>query len=277
VTSPLIIYHANCVDGWTAAWVAYRHADPELHAAHYGDASPDVRERSVFVVDFSYPRETLIDMYEKSLSLRVLDHHSTAAADLEGLPFCTFDMERSGAGLAWDILETGPRPWLVDYVEDRDLWRWALPNSRAVSAYIATQPFTIEAWDALAALRVEDVVERGRAVLSYVERRVESMVERAARGWLSHQVDADTLAYEPCAVVNCTGEMSEVGNTLASKHPFAALWFQNAEGEYIYSLRSDASNPEHVDVSVIAKLFGGGGHKHAAGFKVRAPVHTRSR
>jgi oligoribonuclease NrnB/cAMP/cGMP phosphodiesterase (DHH superfamily) len=78
-----------------------------------------------------------------------------------------------------------------------------------------------------------------------------------------------------CAVLNCTGEISEIGNTLALTYPCVAMWFETETGEIVYSLRSSAENPDHVDVSVIAKCFGGGGHKHAAGFKVLRPVHRR--
>ena len=59
-----------------------------------------------------------------------------------------FDMERSGAGLTWDYFYPGrPRPWLIDYVEDRDLWRFKIEDAEVVNAYISTIPYTFEAWD----------------------------------------------------------------------------------------------------------------------------------
>lgn len=117
-------------------------ASPEAECvpASYGDEPPDCSDRDVIIVDFSYPRDVLEYMAEQAKSLRVLDHHKTAAADLDGFPGAIFDRDRSGAGLAWDELVGGKRPEIVDFVEDRDLWRYSLPNSRAINAWISSLP-----------------------------------------------------------------------------------------------------------------------------------------
>jgi len=57
--TPLIIYHGNCPDGFTAAWVAARAlGDHELFLGTYGEDPPYelAKDRQVFIVDFSYPR-----------------------------------------------------------------------------------------------------------------------------------------------------------------------------------------------------------------------------
>jgi nanoRNase/pAp phosphatase (c-di-AMP/oligoRNAs hydrolase) len=112
----LVIYHGNCPDGFTAAWVTARKlGDVELLAAKYGDDPPleEATGRRVVIVDFSYPREKLEQLHATG-SLLVLDHHKTAEADLQGLPYCVFDMQRSGARLAWDYFREGyPVPWVV--------------------------------------------------------------------------------------------------------------------------------------------------------------------
>ena len=61
-------------------------------------------ERTVFIVDFSYPRTILEEMEESAESLVVIDHHKTAEEDLRGLDYCHFDMTHSGAYLAWEYL-----------------------------------------------------------------------------------------------------------------------------------------------------------------------------
>lgn len=293
IDRPLVIYHANCADGFTAAWAVRRHfmqrcgVEPELLAAKYGDVPPDVSGRDVVIVDFSYPRDVLIEMSRRVRSIVVLDHHRTAAADLAGLDFAVFDMERSGAGLAWDwffaegpsVTAPEPRPWLIDYVEDRDLWRWKLPHSREINAALATYDFTVEQWDLLGESAHEDprqhswppdaLVDMGDGILRYQAREVAKHVERArpASLWVS----ADLAHIVP--VVNATTLISEIGNELARTYPFAVMWFQREDGRFVYSLRSSAENPEHADVSEIARALGGGGHKHAAGFTSDAPVH----
>ena len=61
----------------------------------------------------------------------MLDHHASAERDLAGLGFAEFDSNFSGVGLTWHVLNPHkPAPCIVRYVEDRDLWRWALPYNR---------------------------------------------------------------------------------------------------------------------------------------------------
>jgi hypothetical protein len=57
---------------------------------------------------------------------------------------------------------------------------------------------------------------------------------------------------------------SDAGHIMAQGHPFAACFWIDGK-EIAFSLRSA---PDGLDVSEIAKRFGGGGHKHAAAFKL---------
>ena len=265
-----IIYHGGCVDGLVAAWVArLKFAedsadDVDCVPAQYGSEPPDVTGRDVVIVDFSYPRDALVRMADAARSIVVLDHHKTARDALEGLPFCVFDMERSGAGLAWDILHPGkPRPWIVDYAEDRDLWRWKLPDSREVNAWLQSTPLTLDAVnDAVAAGR-DAALHAGRAVTIAQRRYIETAKSGARLAMVG--------SFGPVPVVNAGAYCnSEVVGELAVGHPFAAAWVECSDGGVLYSLRS---SPDGVDVSAIAKAFGGGGHRNAAGFKTSRAVH----
>lgn len=278
---PLIVFHGRCMDGFTAAWAAWRffEARAELMPASYGDAPPaDVAGRDVFVLDFSYPRAELEALARGARSLLVLDHHRSAQEALEGLPFARFDMHRSGAALAWDHFFGGPatgrpRPWIVEYVQDRDLWTWQLPRSREVSAYLRSLPTgedidaDLERWNDLAARdRVAEVAPLGAAILAYQEQVIRDACRRAGVARLPG-VDVEV----PC--VNATELVSEIGNELAREAPFAIVWHEDGNGARHYSLRSCGSNPAHADVAAIARELGGGGHRHAAGFHVPAAVH----
>ena len=46
---PLVIYHGNCADGFTAAWVANRYfaGEVDLHAGVYQTPPPDVTDREM--------------------------------------------------------------------------------------------------------------------------------------------------------------------------------------------------------------------------------------
>lgn len=261
--APLVLYHGSCNDGFCAAWaVARRYPGAELVACYHGDPPPDVAQRDVWVVDFSFPRAVTRGLAASARSFRLLDHHRSAAAELRGVAHCTFDMDRSGAALAWDTLHPHePRPWFVEYVQDRDLWRWELPQSRAVNAALATWPHELAAWDALLARSPQELAAQGAAIVEHEE--------RLARRILRH---ARTLvvAGHPVPAVNSPILPSELGHALALRGreegaAFSVVYNDLADGSRAYSLRSLAGG---ADVSEIARRFGGGGHPRAAGFRL---------
>ncbi|MGH0031697.1 MAG: DHHA1 domain-containing protein [Myxococcota bacterium] len=261
---PLVIYHANCYDGFTAARIAQEALNhvghvPELFPAKYGEPPPDVHNRVVYVLDFSYPREVMEDMHAKAAHLQVLDHHKTAAEACDGLSFCEFDMERSGCRMAWDHFNgTHPPDWVLR-VEDRDLWRFRFDDTREVHAYIASLPMSTEEWDRLDRTPFSEVVAGGKAIRRYID----TYCEKAAA-----EARLVGIAGYTAVVVNVPYQnASEMGSVLLEKHPgadFAAGYFQRADGRWQFSLRSRSG----FDVSEIAKLYGGGGHAGAAGFDV---------
>lgn len=273
----LIVTHAKCPDGWCAAFIAKkRYPEAEILALDHGEPVPfeQVDGKDVIVTDFSWPvRADNIQLAILAKSFHIYDHHKTAQKCLEGLDFATFDMKRSGAGLTWDYLfgcntihtcETHgkPRPWYVDYVEDRDLWNWALPNSKAVNAYLMSLPMTIEAWSALDILKVEQAEQFGVNILRHVDRYVREAADLSQRGFI--RIPETTGGFYTAEVVNMLyPNCSEVGNALAQKADVGMTWFEKKDGLQ-FSLRSIG----HIDVSEIAKQYGGGGHKNASGFRL---------
>jgi nanoRNase/pAp phosphatase (c-di-AMP/oligoRNAs hydrolase) len=58
--------------------------------------------------------------------------------------------------------------------------------------------------------------------------------------------------------------MSEIGNALSVKCDYAVIWYWDHDMQQVkVSLRA---HHDDADVSEIAKRFGGGGHRKAAGF-----------
>jgi len=239
--------------------------DAEFIAANYGDFNsiPDVTDKNVFILDFSFPRQILLKMKEVATSLIVIDHHKTAAEDLFGLDFCIFDLEHSGAALTYKYFFPEQSHWLVDYVEDRDLWKFELPKASEVGAAIASYPHTFEAWDALWNERaLEELAQEGSAILRYqrqiIAKALASAQEVTIRG---HKV----------LISNSSVLQSEIANILSTERSFGVVWSQQSDGRYRYSLRSKPGS--EFDVSEVAKLYGGGGHKHAAGFTANSTIH----
>ncbi len=280
---PLVLYHAACKDGFCSAWVFHLKLgdDADFVAVNYGQPPPNVKGRYVIMVDFCYSRDVMEQIVADCNSLVVLDHHKTAEAALEGFEQwalasdkagfgmtpvkVTFDMDRSGARLAWDYCypDEHTAPWIVSYVQDRDLWRHELHDSMAVNAYISTMQFDFDLWDETYALfaRVDGIlIELGKAVLAKTEQYVREVSKNALRiqagAWNVPIVNAPQV------------DVSELQHALCEGEPFSIAWWQRSDGMYQYSLRSREGA---TDVSLFAKAMGGGGHKHAAGFVAPKP------
>lgn len=275
----LCIYHGNCADGFGAAWVvrhALGEANVDFHPAAYGKPAPDVTGRSVIIVDFSYPLEILQQMVEIGTSILVIDHHKTAAEALAQLPKAPssyllwmeshdqlaahFDMHRSGAGMTWDFFfPAEARPALINHIEDRDLWQFKLEETKDVMAAVFSHPQDFETWDRLMADNIQALRQDGHAIDRKHQKDVADLVASNSRYLVVGGVTVPAI--------NLPHTMaSDAGHLLSQGQPFAAIYWDTAEGRS-FSLRS---TDEGEDVSAIAQQYGGGGHRNAAGFKVPA-------
>jgi len=254
-----VLYHARCDDGYGAAFAAWQVLGDNatyLPVSH-GDPPPTLpRDSRVAMVDFSYLRPVIEKMHSEVEDLVVLDHHRTAEGELRGLPYAHFDMDKSGAHLAWEYWHPGqPFPDFLAYIEDKDLWRFKLPESKEFTAALRSYPMDFKTWSGLT---VERLRLEGRSLLRLQDQLVDAACERARWGQiLEHKVP----------IVNATEFRSEVVNRLCERYPeapFAAAYYDNEKGERAWSLRS-----LEFDVSEVARQLGGGGHKNSSGFVER--------
>jgi len=277
---PLVIYHHNCADGFGAAWCFHHHhkrqvvhrAPPEFFPGKYGAPPPDVTGRDVYLVDFSFKLQVVEHMLATAHSVTLIDHHKTAIDELQHLAFnhtasslpklrwfC--DINRSGATLAWDYLFPGePRPLLLGHIEDRDLWRFKLPHTREIQAAVFSMPYSMDTWDKLMAGDAHDLVAltaQGAAIQRKHTKDVAEIVDTCRRRMViaGQEVWAASMPHIMA---------SDAGELMCQGEPFAAVYW-DTEVHRQFSLRSRDGG---ADVSAIAASFGGGGHQHAAGFRV---------
>lgn len=287
----ICIHHHPCADGFTAAWAVWRALGDKVEFVPgvYGEDPPDVTGADVIMVDFSYKRPVLEAMAKQARSILVLDHHVTAQEDLRDLlahpvdsspreewerrkmgdasaaPIAgEFDMDSSGAQIAWDFFHPNkPRPVLVNYVADRDLWRFDLPRSRAIAAWMFSWEYDFGRWEScyhtLQDARLFDQAAReGHAILRKQDKDVGELVRVMRRRMVigGHDVPVANLPYTLA---------SDAAGMMAEGEPFAACYFDRADGQRVFSLRSREGG---LNVATVAKSYGGGGHAAAAGFQV---------
>ena len=250
----VVLYHAECADGFGAAWALWRQfPEARFLPVKHGNPPPSgLKDQRVVIVDFSYARETLETMAEQADGLLVLDHHITAEKALAGLPYAYFDLKKSGAVLAWEWAHDKPAPWLLDYIQDKDLWTWPLPQSREINAAIASHPFEFQTWNSF---RQKDLEQEGRAILRYEHELVSKLAGQA----VPVEFQGTTVPSVQSAILT-----SQIGERLSADAPFCIIW-HDRDGRRYYSMRS---REDGTDVGAIAASFGGGGHTHAAGFSV---------
>jgi uncharacterized protein len=289
----VMIYHANCADGFGAAWAAWQKwgDSVEFIPASYGQSPPDVLGKHVLIGDFSYKADGLASL-KGAASVVILDHHETARDDLAAyqrfadkperfkidvvasmaedlrrggyLPInAMFDMNRSGARLVWDFcFPDTEAPVLIQLIEDRDLWRFRLHHTKTFGVWLRCEPFDFARWDQIANdLEKHDehlrILAEGTAMQRFMDQKVAEIAALARWG---------NIGGFDVPVCNCPPMFSsEVGHYLLQKYPeapFAACYSDQGKARG-WSLRSA---DDRQSVSEVAKKFGGGGHRNAAGF-----------
>ena len=265
----LCIYHGNCADGFGAALAVHLakcNSEIDFYPGVYGDGPPDVSGRElVIMVDFSYKRDIILDIAKQVETVVIIDHHKTTVEDLVDLPDnvgTVFDMNKSGAVLAWEFFHPKePIPKLLLHIQDRDLWKFELEGTREIQAAIFAVPYTFPEWEALLEADLETLRKEGEIIERKHFKDIHEFIEMAAF-WMV--IDEYIVP-----VLNCPRMWGpDAANILSKNHPFAAAFYYDNNNQVVFSLRSE--NGKGIDVAKFAEKFGGGGHKHAAAFRIDA-------
>lgn len=311
---PLVIYHANCTDGFGAAFAAWLKLGDEAeylpmsHGATYNfDLSGvvvnhvgyEINRREVFILDFSFPREVMDDLFVHAKRVVWLDHHKTAFEMWCGSwapkmkfsrtdnHYIELDDERSGALIAWEYFHPGTEvPMLIQHIDDRDRWQLKLIGTKELHAAFASyKPWTFDKWKVWLndwdLMHRDDMVLEGLAILRAHNQNVQAALKQARPCVIIPAIIDSAASYKAPWVWGNSAEFgdfcfarglaanapaflaSDLGHELANRSgTFGLVWSMASDGQTHCALRSNGD----YDVSTIAKAFGGGGHRNAAGF-----------
>lgn len=268
----IIVYHHPCLDGFASMLAAKKGLgdNTECLPGKYEESlnTERFRDRHVYLVDFSWKKDYLEKVLEVANYVTILDHHKTAKEELEGFEHpklkAIFCDKRSGVGTVWSYGFSGYLPELYKDVQDRDLWKWERPNSKAVCLYLDSIGFDEEKWThALTREGYQEAVAAGNALLNYQRKLCEDLA--------SMNEVREVAGYKVPVIYDCPKVLvSETLHILAKGQYFAAAKNRKPGGEgFLWSLRA-ADEEQALDVSEIAKNLGGGGHAKAAGFHSEA-------
>lgn len=280
-----IFYHANCVDGFAAAHVIERHIlrdtvqvptlvpvqygqveTPKQFDAWYGDM---LKDAEVFIVDFSFPSAVMDHIAKAAQNIYWLDHHKTAFEEMKfdiskrydlwaGTNFyLVLDNSKCGAMLAWEFVNGvgAEAPDFIKVVDDYDRWVFQYPQTKDAQMYIRSHSMNRDAFDSLMLMSMDEMAQAGGMMRQYYNAQLEAHKNRE---W----IDIYLYGEHGYALNADAAFSSELGHFLAEQSgTFGAVY--QVEGTLLkFSLRSCGD----YDVSALAKKFGGGGHKNAAGF-----------
>lgn len=295
------LFHKNCMDGFASAWVVWKkyQNDCNFIPVNYGEEPPLMNPvGNVIIVDFSYKREILQILKNRlatsNKNLLVIDHHATAEKEIGDLSYCLFDNNHSGCVLTWKTLFPEDNvPRLLEYIEDRDLWKFNLRDSKVINEGIQMCPkdeaHLIENFIFFDAIvnggdyEIRQLHDEGNSIINYKNKLISEMVKNVQKIEQMKLGEYDKLNV---GFINCgVGSLiSDVGNICLTDLDVVIVYSINLGGNNVNcSLRGNSK----VDCGLIAKTWNGGGHKNAAGFKcsidefinnifIRFPFHEKS-
>lgn len=263
----IVIYHADCSDGFGGAWAAWRKfGDKARYIPAYHQVPPlsNLKNKEIYFIDFAYSCETIRKLLKNNKKIVVIDHHITSKEVIKIVKHHSYRMENSGSVLAWKYFHPRKKvPEILKHIEDMDLYKFKVPKTKEIFSFLNLFDYNFKVWNKLAAdlerkAVKKEYVKKGELIMSYEKQRVERIFHDRElvnfEGYKTFAVNSPIF----------TGQLSEL--MIKKLPPIAVIWKRRG-GQYIVSLRSNGSS---VDVSKLAKRFGGGGHKSAAGFSVDA-------
>ena len=263
----VVLYHAECNDGFGGAWAAWKKfgdgAD-YIPIEHQVSLPEGLRGKQIFFIDIVPDETTLKKVINDNVSVIGIDHHKTSEKKMSLFKDYSFDNSHSGAVLAWKYFHPDkPVPKFLLFIEDMDIWKWEYPETDRFISALFLHDFNFQIWDKIAKdledpEKTEDYLIKGKVILNHRDKIIRLLAEGAEI--------VEFEGYKILAVNAPHFFASNLGHFLSKKQPpFSISWIQEKSTIHV-SLRSEGS----VDVSEIAKKYGGGGHKAAAGFSFPA-------
>lgn len=271
----IVIHHNKDLDGFSSGAICkLKFPTATLIGWDYAEPIPDFeqfRDQEVIMIDVTFPIDKMMKL-GAICNLTVIDHHISFRKDVNNVqPDVTFTyIYEDGVAaceIGWKYLfPDKPVPYAITLLGRYDTWRqnegnWkeeTLPFQYAMrTECTSAETFpTTYLEEYLPSCLYKDV-EKGKAILKYQEQQDMLACERSS-----------FEAFIDGKQVICLNTRAFSSNTLKSvynpiKHSFM-VGFEFTGDKWSVSLRSDKSD---VDVSLIAKARGGGGHKAAAGFE----------
>lgn len=263
----VVIYHGHCPDGFGGAWAAWKkfgNRAAYLPARDRSAPPVPLKNKIVYIIDYTYDGPIIKKLIKDNIRVTAIDHHVSQKAYTMMTDRYSYDVNRSGAPLAWNYFHPGkPVPALLRYIEDRDIWKWKVPHSKEMLMLVDLVPFDFKLWSVLA----KEFDDPQKNAVNLKKGTLLALHYRSLYEKLLPNAEPVKFDGKKIYALNCPYYFADdLGHELAIKtHSFALLWNESG-GRIRCSLRSAGK----IDVAKIAQKYGGGGHKASSGFSFDA-------
>lgn len=265
----VVFYHKDCLDGFGAAWAAWKKFGNKANYIGLDPRKPilsKIKNKEIYFLDVCVGKSEFQKLVRENRRVILIDHHASRKGLVNLASESGFSLVNSASVLAWRYFYPKKLiPQLLRVIEDYDLWRFRLPGTKELNAVLKTIDFNFKLWDRImrdfeSIKKRKKYLDKGHSILRAMRKIVEDLVsvspEVAFQGKRAIAVNSPILE-------------SEIGHYIyeEKKFPIGIIWsFQS--GMIRVGLRSG----KNIDVSKIAQKFGGGGHKQAAGFSLKPSI-----
>ena len=267
-----ILYH-NDLDGYCSAHLVIRNTAgaKQLIEVTYDDEidiDDFLPNSKVYIVDFHIDPVKMLELQDKC-EVVWIDHHKTAIEKYKDYPHDIEGIRRDGTAACELVFEyfkaDQEKPLYVCLIGDWDVWNFKYGDNARYFHYgmllEATSP-TSSVWDELADLE-EQFYKSKNTIYSYKQicetgKTSFKTLMNYYNGVIKDKGFKTTFEGHKAIICNLPRCNSEAFSKY--KEPLK-IAFAKGEDKFTVSLYS-----EEIDVSEIAKKYGGGGHTGAAGF-----------
>lgn len=273
----VVCIHHNDADGRASAAIVRRALGEDiiLHEMNYGDPYPvetAIDAEIVVVVDFSLPQEEM-KRFADTGTLIWIDHHISAIKEMDEIsqnwPGLR-DTREAACVLTWHYFFPGDStPKGITLIGDRDAWHWVEEDTGPFDEGLYqenTDPRNDSLWVPLLnddPMIIQKLVERGR------------VLRKARLNNIQRQVDnyAYPVKFEGhrALAINARGN-GDIGEYVQELgYDLAYCYVDNLQNGRLMTFVGLYSSK--IDVSEIARKFGGGGHRGASGLSFERGCH----
>jgi len=234
------------------------------------------------------PCELLYEVAELVKEVIIFDHHKTFIDSPVGQyfkqqPKCLLQIDFAGCQLTWQGLfpEERRMPPMVHLLGEYDRWNdthwtWStqvLPFQYGMRLDKTDPNEYFEYWqhwfDARTQWpRIQEVIDKGKTVLIYEDLQNERIMRASfEHNFIGIDGSGAPVTYK-CICVNSTTRNSALFKSVwdVSKYDAMIAYSQTKHGDWSFS---GYTTKDDIDVSLIGKQFGGGGHRKAAGWMLK--------